>query len=1527
MPGSAKPAGTVAESYYRLLQNADPDNLSAAIPRLKRFIRQHPEFTLRGIRQIISFYVYAGKAEEGKLFFMSLPDSALPEKTIALNQLENLGYSLPEKEKSEFLDRVESACKNWNEIDMAHLLMMDLLSENERKLPPRLKKLPKNREAALFLKIEKKLENLKLTGIHKLLDAYPKKSDYLILLVENFPNTNGKMDRQLPEMIFLANAAKKAGNPEAALYVESQILALEVNYLGESRLDKEKYDQYVEECEKYKFFDTAIDIISTRSIHRIFHFDYEKALFFARKARKLSLKYHLRTQAGIYAGYMGICYSNLAQFDKAVDSYRIACDTLKEPEPGWYWVWKAKLAYSYGAIGDTDTALKIYLEILKRELKNNQPLQLQYTYRNLAELYIKRGELDKAESYLKKVNATSFPALIKKNEAIFGRLAYARGNYKKAVTYLNRCLKNSAPMDAPTLLDVMIDLAGAYNALGKKQMAGKAYRKASDFFEAMARKRFSNLTYRKGFFRQHHQLYLHYISFLVNECHKPGKAWLLVRHIERGPFQYFSNILKNYLRSLLSFPADCFPVYQLNKTAKNIALKKLLVRITDAATDGRQTILAGPGGVFQSDGIFYTRLSPVAGIRHLTARKGHWAGISRKELFLDGKILSLPLPPDRILNCVRFRGKNLLLGSSTGLYIHTRAGINRILDKPVIGLEIADGIIYAAVAGEGIFRVIQVSGTGKWEYRKLYPGLPELKNVVSFSKTSTNHFVVFCPDLILTLDKSGITAKIPFPCGIIQKAVALGKKKWMLTTLLKRNFIFENKNIFRINMGKSHLSNACSAGPVTFFSTDHAILVETTVPMIQIPILKKNGHKHPVSVIRIGPDKFAVGFRGKGISVFNMKTRTFGKLFRTKLEKFAINGSGLAVLTSSGHVKTWTGTIPGHLHPVKTFYPSSPVQTITQLPTGTVLASFSGGGLVQWQQDRPPRFFGHHHGLPAGETIFAIGQFNRTLYLGSNGEIIPFDYKRAGKRITIPGKVNCFVPFTGLMAAGTENGAFFLTKTGAAPIFRGHTTGKVFALDAAGPSLAAATENGVFVKTKENIFHIYSIEQPHFVAINKDKLLMVSDSSVFILETSALPALVQLGRNHDFVRIGNHSVFLRKDAGSGLFLDTGSGKMTPVTILKNRKFEIPISDLNEISAKFLTPFGGQPRYTGKPEILEKGAIVSPTSLKAGIHRLTLAGIAPMETGTIEFTAKLTRKISPAWWISALLGIIIALILALRYFKWKKGRYIAHYKILEQLGEGGMGTVFHAKDIRNNRNVALKLLNRNVDPVMIERFKREWQILDKIKHPNIIEVYDRGEHMDRFFIAMEMLHGYTLDEILDKNGPLPEQAVAAAAVAVTGALEIIHKKMVIHRDLKPSNIMYIHHREKISGKIRPEEIKLMDFGVSKELLREGLTTDGSLVGTLLYVAPESLSSLAVDRRSDIYALGVTMYELLTGTPPFTDENQISVYYKILNSPPPPFPENLAISLEMKTIVLKCLEKNPEKRYQNARELRKALSGLI
>lgn len=1525
-PIPASPARTDIDTFHHLLENVDPDNTMASVLALKDFIHRHPDFIFRGTRQLTALFVYGGKAEEAIQYFAGLPNSRLLEKAIGWNQLEEFGYLFPKDEKEKLIKDIEADCDNWDRVTMGRQFLLNIIVGNGEKPPKRVNSLPIDKEAQLYTKINKKVKALNLTELHKLLVLYPKNSDYLALLGEIFPNTNGKMKQQLPEMTFLANEARKAGNPETALFVETQIIAMEVNYLGESRLDKKQYEKIIEGCERYNFFSTAIDLVSTLALHNIFLSDYEKALLFAEKAENLSRHHHLTLQAGVYAGYMGICYNNLSQFDKALDAFETACRTLKELNPEWYWIWRAKLATCYAAIGDTDTAETIYHQVLKIDLEKGESIQSQYAYRNLAELYIKRGELDNAKHYLSKVNSTAFPGLIKKNNAVFGRLAYARGNYRKAVMYLNKCLSDKAPLDAPTQLNAMIDLASAYQALGLNEKAELAYRNAAAYFEHLAATRFSNLTYRKGFFRQYHQLYLHYISFLVNVMNQPGKAWILVRHLESGPFQYFSAIVLEHFRSILSFSPPKLPEFSFNKTGKNTALKKLTVQIEDAKTDGIQTILAGTGGVFQTDGTFYTRISTVDDIQQLAVQSGHWAGISRKNVVLDGEPISLPEAPDRILTAVQFKDGCLLVGSSSGLYRYSEKTWQLIYKEAVTAVSLVGNNVVVVVPDKGMVLLRPVAGNGEIAAEQLYPNIPEIRETVSFSNLSQHQFIVFTPDKILILDKFSVTSTIPFPFGVILKATPLGTGRWLLSTVLNQSFVLENGQLFQIKMGKSRLLAGCSTGTTSFFSTEHTILVETASPLVQIPLFRETGLEFPTSMENIGNNRIALGFRGKGITVYNMKSGAFLGFFPTKLEQFKVNGSYLTVLTSSGHVKTYSGNLPDNLKLEKTFYPSSPIQVMYQLTTGAVIASFRGGGLVQWEKDQPPRFFGHQQGLSSGVTISAIFEHEEKLLLGSNRKVVPFDYRKAETAISIPGKVTCFTDYEKSPAAGTTSGVFLLEKPKPDAIFENYTTGQVFDLDSSGTILAAATANGVFVKTETGTFHIPCPEQASLVAVTENGLLMVSKRNIFTLKDTQLPILIQLGHEKYVAQVRNHPVFLRKDPSSQLLLDTGDNNMTPVSILNTENIELMTTEFTGIHVSFLPPFGGQAAYIGKPELLENGKHVSSASLKPGMHHFVLAGSSPFHLKEFAFDMKLIRKISFAWWVTALLGIIIALLLITRYFKWKKGRYIAHYKILKPLGEGGMGTVFHAKDIRSNHTVALKLLNRQVDPVMVERFKREWQILDKIKHPNIIQVFDRGEHMDRFFIAMEMLHGHTMDEILEKNGPLSEQAVAVTAVAVARALEVIHREMIVHRDLKPSNIMYTRHSEKISGKVKTEEIKLMDFGVSKELLREGLTTDGSLVGTLLYVAPESLSNLTVDQRSDIYALGVTMYELLTGTPPFTDENQISIFYKILNSPPPSFPETIYVSPGMKNIVLKCLTKDPEKRYQNATELIKALSLL-
>jgi len=1519
-----KVSKTDRNSLNLIFQNTDLLKADETILKLKLFVDKHPQLTLSSVNQLAALYVYSGKGKEGIEYFSKLPTNKLFQKARGLYQLQILGLQLPKTIHNALLNEIASNQKSWKKLDMKNQYLLEILIENKKNILPKVKELPIDKETKLYREVSEKIKSLKLKGIHELLIQYPKNSDYLFILCDLFPNTSGKIDLQHSEMQFLAKYCKKENNLESLLLLQSQIIEIEVSYLNETILDNSYFEQVIKNSKKYLFIDTAVSLTSSLAIHNILQYNYEKALEYSIQSSKMAEKYNLQVMAGISYGYMGICYANLSQFDKAIESYETACKNCEKTSQDWYRIWREKLSYCYAIIGDTETAEKIELIILEEEIKNNQPIQIMYANRNLAELYIKTGELKKAKKHLSKVQLKSFPGLIKKNNAIYGRLAYASGNYKKAVKYYNKCLSNKAPIDVPTTIYAISELASSYQALQKNNEAEQAYKKATNYLELLANTRFKNLNNRKLFFRQYHNLYLNYISFLVNISNSPDKAWLLIKRMKTGPFQYFTKILTKHLQSILSFPEPKLPNYSFKNSGKNSSLKKLMVKVNAVATNEKLTIIAGPGGVFKTDGLFYTKIHKNTKIIQLAIDRQHWAGITEKSIILDGKVISLPKSPDRILTTVNFFKDSLLLGSSTGIYIYKNNNWKLVLKKPIIQTVISKDEIKVAVSQEGI---ISINLLNNKKNKILYPNTNILKSIISFSKISENQILVFTTNSITFLNKHRITSNISFKYGIIKKATPLGTGRWIITTVLNNFFIFENGQIYSINTDNYQLLTGCSTKNTSFITTNQTILVETKNQLHKTSLVNKTGYDFPNCMGKVGNKQIALGFRGKGIGLFQINNSAYLGFFKSQIEQFVISKSNLAILTNSGHVKIFSGTLPDKLNLEKTFYPSSPIQTMLLKKDNNLLASFIGGGIALWQKNKAPHFFGIKQGLPSGDSIFVMKNFNGNLKLGTNETIMDFNLQKITTVIPIGGKVTCFSKYNENLIAGTTLGTFSIEKSTVLPIFNKYVTGQVYSLDSNKHILVAATENGVYLKKQTGIFHIPTPEKCHFVALSNSQLAMISNKFIYYLKRKELPTVVQIGQTNFVVNINNKFFFCEKKPHSLTFLTTNDGKIIPVSLIASENFKVNTTELSFYNISIIPLFGGKLPYFATPSLTEHGKKTSISKLKPGNHKLTIAGTQIFNNKNISFNLKVTRKISAGWLLSGILGLITIILLAMRYFKWKKGKYIGHYKLLKKLGEGGMGTVYQAKNIRTNDTVALKILNRQVDEVMIERFKREWQILDKISHQNIVKVYDRGEHMEQFFIAMEFVHGNTMDELLKKHGHLPEHIVISTAIAVASALESIHKEFIVHRDLKPSNIMCARSTDKITGKIKPGEIKLMDFGVSKELLKEGLTTVGSLVGTLRYVAPESISSLDVDARSDIYALGITMYQLLTGIPPFDDENQISIYYKILNTTPPKFPQSLKISNQLQKIVFRCLEKEPEKRFQDANELKTHLEKIL
>jgi serine/threonine-protein kinase len=252
-----------------------------------------------------------------------------------------------------------------------------------------------------------------------------------------------------------------------------------------------------------------------------------------------------------------------------------------------------------------------------------------------------------------------------------------------------------------------------------------------------------------------------------------------------------------------------------------------------------------------------------------------------------------------------------------------------------------------------------------------------------------------------------------------------------------------------------------------------------------------------------------------------------------------------------------------------------------------------------------------------------------------------------------------------------------------------------------------------------------------------------------------------------------------------------------------------------------------------------------------------------------------------------------------------------YRIMRKLGSGGMADVYLAEDEELGRRVAIKILNDKHanDEQFVERFRREAKNAAGLSHPNIVSIYDRGEAEGTYYIAMEYLDGRSLKEIVVARGPLPISDAIEATRQVLTALRFAHRKGVVHRDIKPHNVM-----ADADGRL-----KVTDFGIARAGVSQ-MTEAGSIIGTAQYLSPEQARGAAVDQRSDLYSIGVVLYEMLTGQVPFTGESPVEIAMKHLSDTPrPPSLLRPEIPPDLDMVVLRALAKNPEDRFQTAEEM--------
>ncbi len=258
-------------------------------------------------------------------------------------------------------------------------------------------------------------------------------------------------------------------------------------------------------------------------------------------------------------------------------------------------------------------------------------------------------------------------------------------------------------------------------------------------------------------------------------------------------------------------------------------------------------------------------------------------------------------------------------------------------------------------------------------------------------------------------------------------------------------------------------------------------------------------------------------------------------------------------------------------------------------------------------------------------------------------------------------------------------------------------------------------------------------------------------------------------------------------------------------------------------------------------------------------------------------------------------------------------FSSRYEIQREVAQGGMAEVYLARDQLLNRPVALKALFPEYarEPSFVERFRREAQAAANLNHPNIVAIYDWGQESGTYFIVMEYVEGRSLRDLVRSESPLESNQAAEITAEIASALAFAHRNGVVHRDVKPGNVLLT----------RSGNVKVTDFGIARAGASDGLTQTGSVMGTATYFSPEQAQGLPVDGRSDVYSLGVVMYEMVTGGAPFTGDSPVAVAYKhVREDPVAPSQRNADVPRDLEQIIMTALAKNTDQRYQTADDLR-------
>lgn len=402
----------------------------------------------------------------------------------------------------------------------------------------------------------------------------------------------------------------------------------------------------------------------------------------------------------------------------------------------------------------------------------------------------------------------------------------------------------------------------------------------------------------------------------------------------------------------------------------------------------------------------------------------------------------------------------------------------------------------------------------------------------------------------------------------------------------------------------------------------------------------------------------------------------------------------------------------------------------------------------------------------------------------------------------------------------------------------------------------------------------------------------------------------------------------------------------PVLRFNEVKFSENLHGNNELSLEYAAlSFANEKRVRYKTRLVGFDDGWSAETGDVKIRYTNLPAVLFSKTYTFEVTAcnnhgvwskeplAYTFNVAPAWWLRwwafmIYLSGFTLLFIGMRWFMihWReivmpKTKYIAHYKLQELLGEGGMGKVFKAYDTMDKKTVAVKVLNRDIEQSVdgIRRFLKEAEIGRKLDHPNIVKIYDAGRIDDARYLTMEFVEGVTLKQLIKEKNKLDMNHGVVITEQILQGLKVIHENDIIHRDIKSDNIMI----EKNGS------VKIMDFGLART---KGLTTivnREQLVGTLAYMSPEQTIGKSVDFRSDLYSVGIMLYEMIYGLLPFRGNNEMELIMAIHNETPPYINDGLpdGDNLKINSIIAKCIEKDPGMRFQSCTDILNVLDSVV